>query len=54
MIRAGGGTYAIIEPVPGRADENGPVVGVIVIAVLVKETTGFLVGLRISQGLQRP
>ena len=45
-------TYAIVEPVPRCTDEDSPVIGVIVIPVFVKEITGFVTGLSVSQGLQ--
>ena len=46
------GTYAIVEPVPRCTDEDGPVVGVIVISVFVKEVTGTVAGLSVGQSLQ--
>lgn len=46
-----GRTYTIVEPVPRCTNEDSPVVGVIIITVFVKEITGFVAGLSVSQGL---
>ena len=47
-------TYAIVEPIPGCAYEDRPVVGVIAIAVPAIEITGLFltVSLGVSRGLK--
>jgi hypothetical protein len=49
-------THTVVEPVSRCTDEDGPVVGVVTIAVCSEEITGlfFVVCLGVSQGLKEP